>query len=199
MASRTETHRDMIDLLLEDHREVERLFAELATGVGNPQHRRDLADTVTAELIRHAVTEEEYLYPTARKALPDGDKIAEHEIAEHAEAEQTLKDWEGIPADDPRFDVICQKITKEIRHHIRDEESDLFPRLRSACAEEQLTDLGRKMEIAKLVAPTRPHPNAPDRPPWNKILAPGTGFVDRVRDALSHRKTSPEALRKDRP
>ena len=199
MASRTETHRDMIDLLLEDHREVERLFAELETGAGHPQHRRDLADTVVAELIRHAVTEEEYLYPTARKALPDGDKIAEHEIAEHAEAEHTLKDWEGIPADDPRFDVLCRKLTSEIRHHIQDEESDLFPRLRSACTKEQLTDLGRKMEIAKLVAPTRPHPNAPDRPPWNKILAPGTGFTDRVRDALSHRKTSPEALRKDRP
>ncbi|HEX6074954.1 MAG TPA: hemerythrin domain-containing protein [Micromonosporaceae bacterium] len=185
----------MIELLLQDHREVERLFVELETGVGSPEHRRDLADAVTAELIRHAVTEEEYLYPTARRALPDGDQVAEHEIAEHAEAEQTLKDWEGISADDPRFDVLYRKVTSEIRHHIQDEESNLFPRLRAACSEEELADLGRRMEIAKLVAPTRPHPNAPDRPPWNKILAPGTGFVDRVRDALSHRKTSSEALR----
>jgi hemerythrin superfamily protein len=198
MANGGETYRDMIELLVEDHREVERLFSELETGAGTPEHRRDLADAVTAELIRHAVTEEEYLYPTARKALPDGNEIAEHEIAEHAEAERTLKDWEGIPADDPRFDVLCRKVTGEIRHHIQDEESDLFPRLRAACGEEELVDLGRKMEIAKLVAPTRPHPNAPDRPPWNKILAPGTGFVDRVRDALSHRKTSPEALQRRR-
>jgi hypothetical protein len=40
---------------------------------------------------------------------------------------------------------------------------------------------------AKKMAPTRPHPSAPDTPPANKLLAPGTGLVDRLRDALSGR------------
>ena len=56
--------------------------------------------------------------------------------------------------------------------------------------EEDLRELGRKVERAKKLAPTRPHPNAPDEPPWNKILAPGAGLVDRVRDALTGRATS---------
>ncbi len=190
-------HRDMIEILTADHREVERLFAELARGEGSGEHRRDLADTVTAELVRHSVAEEEYLYPAARQHLPDGDKVADHEIHEHAEAEQTMKDLEGVDADDPRFDVLCQQLMGAIRHHVHEEESDLFPRLREACTEDELVELGLKIELAKGLAPTRPHPSAPDRPPWNKLLAPGAGFVDRVRDAVSGRTTSPEDLRGD--
>jgi hypothetical protein len=41
--------------------------------------------------------------------------------------------------------------------------------------------------MAKKMAPTRPHPAAPDTPPANKLLAPGAGLVDRLRDALTGR------------
>ncbi len=187
-------HRDVVDLLVDDHREVERLFAELESGAGGSGHRRDLADAVTAELVRHSVAEEQYLYPAARQYLTDGDAVAEHEIAEHAEAEQIMKDLEPLSADDPRFGELCRRLIDAIRHHIGDEERDLFPRLRRACDEAELVELGRKIEMAKLMAPTRPHPGAPDRPPWNKLLAPGAGFVDRVRDAVSGRATTPAAL-----
>ena len=39
----------------------------------------------------------------------------------------------------------------------------------------------------KAIAPTRPHPSAPDTPPLNKILAPGAGLVDRIRDKITGR------------
>jgi len=39
-----------------------------------------------------------------------------------------------------------------------------------------------------MIAPTRPHPLASDRPPLNRLLAPGAGLIDRMRDALSGRK-----------
>lgn len=186
MPNASDSHRGMIDFLLRDHRDVERLLFRLETGAGTPQHRRNLADAVSGELIRHAVVEEEYLCPIVRRALPDGDRIADNEIADHTEVEQTLKDWEGIPADDPRFDVLCRKVISEIRHHIRDEESDLFPRLRAACGWEELVDLGRKMEIAKL-APPRPYPAITDQPPWNRLLASGTGFPGRSRKDTGRR------------
>jgi hypothetical protein len=121
--------------------------------------------------------------------------VADHEIREHAEAERIMKDLEDVDADDPRFDVLCRQLMSAIRHHVQEEEeSGLFPRLRDACGEERLVELGRKIELAKGLAPTRPHPEAPDRPPWNKLLAPGAGFVDRVRDAVTGRKTSPDDL-----
>jgi len=45
------------------------------------------------------------------------------------------------------------------------------------------------VQQAKKLAPTRPHPSAPDKPPLNKVLGPPVGLVDRVRDALSGRAT----------
>ena len=80
-------------------------------------------------------------------------------------------------------------LIKDIRHHVEDEESDLLPRLRDACDGPELTELGKKFERAKKAAPTRPHPSAPDKPPANKILAPGVGLIDRMRDVLTGRNT----------
>jgi hypothetical protein len=82
-----------------------------------------------------------------------------------------------------------RKLMEDIRHHIEDEEGDLLPKLRQACSEADLQELGEKFENAKKMAPTRPHPAAPDRPPANKILGPGAGLIDRMRDALTGRNT----------
>ncbi|SCL56938.1 Hemerythrin HHE cation binding domain-containing protein [Micromonospora citrea] len=195
----TDTHhavgQDVVDVLTADHREVEALFVELESRQGTPEHRRQLADVMIAELIRHAVAEEMYVYPTARKALPDGDQIAEHEISEHADAERTLKELESLDPSEPRFDEVLAHLTRTIRHHVQDEESDLFPRLRAAVAREEMVELAGRVEAAKKSAPTRPHPAAPDRPPVNKLLNPGAGLVDRMRDALTGRPTSTAELR----
>jgi hemerythrin superfamily protein len=190
-----QTERDVVDVLMTDHHEVEAIFVELESRQGTPEHRRQLADVVIAELVRHAVAEEAYVYPAARKSLPDGDQLAEHEIAEHADAERTMKELESLDPSDPRFDELLGKLTATIRHHVQDEENDLFPRLRAACAREELVELAGKVEAAKKSAPTRPHPAAPDHPPANRLLAPGTGLVDRMRDALSGRPTSMAELR----
>jgi hemerythrin-like domain-containing protein len=178
---------DLINVITTDHREVEEAFGELERRTGTAEHRRQLVDHVITELVRHSVAEEQFMYPQARKALPDGDQIADHEIEEHAEAEQVMKDLEGVEATDPRFDDLVGKLISEVRNHIQEEESELLPRLAKACSPERLDELGRQVTAAKRVAPTRPHPGAPDRPPANLVLDPGAGLIDRMRDALTGR------------
>ena len=78
-----------------------------------------------------------------------------------------------------------RRLIEDIRHHVEDEESDLLPKLRDACDEADWRELGKKFEQAKKMAPTRPHPSAPDKPPASKILGPGVGLIDRMRDALT--------------
>jgi hemerythrin superfamily protein len=181
--------QDLVSVITSDHREVEEIFQALESKKGTPQHRRDLADHVIAELVRHSVAEEQYMYPAAREALPDGDSVVDHELQEHAEAEQLMKDLDGLDAEDPEFDRLVTKLIADIRHHIEEEESELLPKLQDACSRSQLEDLGEKVVNAKKIAPTRPHPSAPDKPPANKLLGPGAGLVDRMRDALSGRDT----------
>src|SRR3954447_22513623 len=180
---------DLVSVTTSDHREVESVFKELESKEGTPSHRRDLADHVIAELVRHSVAEEQYMYPAARKVLPDGDQVADHELEEHAEAEQLMKDLDGLAPEDPEFDRLLGKLIADIRHHIEEEETDLLPKLQAACSSDDLADLGEKVLRAKAVAPTRPHPSAPDKPPMNKLLGPGASLVDRMRDALSDRAT----------
>ncbi|MEU9921801.1 hemerythrin domain-containing protein [Streptomyces griseoluteus] len=178
---------DVIAELTTDHREVEELFGKIEALPSGNEQRKKYADQAVIELVRHSVAEEEYLYPAVRELLPDGDAIADQEIQDHAEAERTMKALEGVDAGDADFDRIVGELMAEIRAHIRDEEDNLFPRLRSAASEDQLMKLGDKVRQAKKTAPTRPHPSAPDTPPANKLLAPGVGMVDRIRDALTGR------------
>ncbi len=46
-----------------------------------------------------------------------------------------------------------------------------------------------KVASIKQMAPTRPHPAAPDSPPADKILGPAAGLLDRMRDAVTRRGT----------
>jgi hemerythrin superfamily protein len=185
---------DVVDVLMADHREVEGIFAELEKPGGSPQRRHDLAQVVIAELVRHSTAEEQHLYPATRKHLPDGDHIAEHEIAEHARAEDVMHQLMKLDADDDTFDHLLAKLISDVRHHIQEEETKLFPRLRDACDRATLVELGRKALAAEKVAPTRPHPAAPDTPPLNKLAGPVMGAVDRAADALTGRPTRPEDL-----
>lgn len=184
----TEGKNDLVSVVVADHRAVESVFKELESHSGSPEHRRNLADHVIAELVRHSVAEEEHMYPAVRKSLENGGTIADHEIEEHSEAERLMKDLEGVDPTDARFDELLGKLMKAIRHHVQEEESDLLPKLQSVCSEQELRDLGEKVLKAKEKAPTRPHPSAPDTPPANRILAPGAGLIDKLRDALSGRK-----------
>ena len=178
---------DLIDVVTTDHRDFELIMAELQLGEGTPQHRRDLADHLTAELVGHLVAEELYMYPAARKALPDGDALADHELAEHAEVERMLKDLEGVDATDPHFDDLVGRVIAEVRHHAQGEEQRVLRRLQNACSADELQELGRTLLRAKTSAPTRPHPSAPHKPPANLLLNPGVSMIDRIRDALSGR------------
>ncbi|MEE1927085.1 hemerythrin domain-containing protein [Streptomyces sp. TRM 70351] len=178
---------NVIDELTTDHREVEELFGRIEALPAGDGQRKTYAEQVSIELVRHSVAEEMHLYPAVREHVPDGDAIADRELADHQEVEQILKDLEGCGADDPEFDRLLGRLMQEVRSHVRDEEENLFPALRASTAPGTLDELGEKVRKAKKSAPTRPHPSAPDTPPGNKLLGPGAGMVDRVRDMLSSR------------
>ena len=65
----------------------------------------------------------------------------------------------------------------------------LVTELRAVATEEELIRLGNRLEIAEEAAPTRPHPGTPATPPWNRIVEPAVGVVDKVLDAVTRRPT----------
>ncbi|HET9650469.1 MAG TPA: hemerythrin domain-containing protein [Microlunatus sp.] len=182
----TQDQLDVVDILTVDHQEVLDLLQEIKFATGD-QQRRDLADLVISELVRHSVAEEMYVYPAMRKHLPDGDAAVKHDVEEHKELEATMKELEGVPAGDPRFRVLLDQLEEILRDHVHDEEDEQFPLLRRTIERSELVEIGEKVRLAKQVAPTRPHPSAPNNELFHKLVGPGVGLVDRLRDRLTDR------------
>jgi len=179
---------DVVDELTTDHREVAALLDELLE-TSDPGTRRDMADTAITELVRHSVAEEMYVYPAMREHLPDGEKTVEHDVEEHKELERTMKELEGCDAEDHRFMELVRQLRGELRHHATDEENEQFPQLRARIPAEKLVQMRDQVQTAKRVAPTRPHPSAPNSEVFHKMVGPGVGLMDRVRDKLTGRTT----------
>jgi hemerythrin-like domain-containing protein len=187
-----EQQRDVIEILEHDHREVEEMFSELETLRGEvtdeaKERRKDLVDQVTIELVRHSVAEEVIVYPEVEDKVSSEE--AEHAREEHAEAEETLKRLEKLDADDPDFEDELATLMKEIRHHIEDEEGQMFAHMRQVIDAEELRKLGGRVESFKKVAPTRPHPNVPKEPLARVAAGPAASLLDRMRDLATGRGT----------
>lgn len=178
--------RDIIEVLTHDHREVDAMFVRLHS-TADKAARKDLADEIAIELVRHSVAEEQWLYPTVRDRIEGGAQLADRELAEHAVVENLLKDIGKHDPDQTRFDDQMTALMANVRQHVVEEESELFPQLRAVCTDDELRDLGAKIEKTKRHAPTRPHPRSPSQPPANKILGPGVALLDRLRDKLTGR------------
>jgi hemerythrin superfamily protein len=179
---------DVIDVLINDHRDVTALIGEIWS-VADPMIRRDLTDTAISELVRHAVAEEMYVYPAMRKYLADGEKAVEHDVEEHKELERAMKQLEAVDVSSAEFDTALRRLEELLADHVRDEESEQFPELRRSVSQEELKELAGKVETAKKLAPTRPHPGAPNSELFHKLAGPGVGLVDRLRDKLTRRAT----------
>jgi hemerythrin superfamily protein len=180
---------DVVDILTADHHDVLELIDSISSA-GSPDESRDIADTVIAEIVRHSIAEEMYVYPAMKKHLPDGQSQVEHDIEEHQELEETLKKLERVSADDTEFVALVAEVRSQLSHHASDEENSQFPLLREHIPHDQLVELGRKVELAKQIAPTRPHPNSPHSELFHKAFGPGVGLVDKLRDAVSGRATN---------
>lgn len=182
------TSTDVVDILTTDHQEMVALIGQIE-GTSDPSQRRDLADTVIAEVMRHAVAEEMFVYPAVEEHVPNGTKEVEHDKKEHDEIVRLMKQVEDVDAADPEFMELIRELEAKLRHHAKDEESEQFPQLRAHIPAEKLVDLGEKVENAKKLAPTRPHPHAPHSELFHKTVGPGVGMVDRLRDKLTGRHT----------
>jgi hypothetical protein len=182
--------RDVIEILEHDHREVEQMFAELeslrgASTEDAKSRRKELTEQVTIELVRHSVAEEVLVYPKVEDKISAEE--AEHAREEHAEAEETLQRLEKLDADDPAFDDELETLMAEIRHHIEDEEGEMFAHMRQVIDADELRSLGKQVEAFKKVAPTRPHPHVPNTAMARTAAGPAASLFDRMRDLATGR------------
>jgi hemerythrin-like domain-containing protein len=181
------TDQDVVDVLTTDHREAQDLIQQIRT-TSEAEQRRQMADSLISELVRHSVAEEMFVYPAMTKHLPNGKEAVEHDTQEHKQLERIMKDLEGVTPTDAQFDQLITQLEQVLDDHIKDEENDQFPLLREHIPHDDLVKMAQRVQAAKKIAPTRPHPDAPNNVLFHMMVGPGVGLVDRLRDRLQQHK-----------
>ena len=177
---------DAITLLRNDHKSVEQLFKRFEkAGDRAYVEKRAIVDRIIEELSVHAAIEEQVFYPVARATVPDTEDIALESLEEHHVVKWLLSELDEMEPTHERFDAKVTVLMESVRHHVEEEESDFFPKVRNELGRSALTELGEAMADAKKSAPTHPHPRSPDTPPGNTLIGTVAGVVDRVGDNIS--------------
>lgn len=137
-----------VKLLKADHKKVEGLFKEFeATGKG--QHAQIFAK-VKDELEAHAYVEETILYPAI---LATGDRelvrLTSEAIQEHIQMKCVLGEMSVAVPDKTKFEPQFVKLIEDVRHHVKEEEASMFPKLEKRFGTKTLDDLGSHMAAEK--------------------------------------------------
>jgi hemerythrin superfamily protein len=168
---------DAVDLLVAQHDRIRELFSSIEARASRPSKAKlDDVRELVSTLVKHAEIEELVFYPAVREALSDEDLVDES-LEEHHAAELLMWELEKLPAEAPRYDAKVTVLKENVLHHVEEEETELFPKVRDAIDERRRRELGAAMVRAWDVAPSRPHPLSPDTPPGNWLLGlPAAGF-----------------------
>jgi hemerythrin superfamily protein len=120
--------KDAIAVLKAQHREVEKLFDQFKKARGEDRQAK-LSRQICTELKIHTRIEEELLYPKAHDELSDATLVDEAYV-EHNAAKDLIAEIEKTDVSDEMFEARMQVLEEQIRHHVKEEEGELFPKLR---------------------------------------------------------------------
>src|SRR5687767_10663323 len=127
---------DAITLLTRDHRRVERLFGRVRNE-RTADRKRDAQIEVTREISAHSEAEEQVLYPAVRKFLPDGNRLADEALKEHHNVKESLAALDAVDPTAADYDERVRVVSLDVRNHVKEEESELFPQLRKWMGKER--------------------------------------------------------------
>jgi hemerythrin superfamily protein len=135
------------DLLKKDHRTVSALFEQFENAEGD-EEKVALAQQICTELTVHAEVEEQLFYPAARKALDEKrEELIDEAAVEHRSLKMLIAEIDGSSAKDDLFKANVKVLKEYVEHHVKEEENEIFPRLRNT--ELDLDALGAKMAELK--------------------------------------------------
>jgi len=134
-----------LKLLEEDHDTVKDIFDEFEDTEKESQKAK-LARQAIEELKIHDAIEEEIFYPAVREALPDEDILNEAD-EEHHMVRIAIAELDNMEDDDERFEAKFTVLSEMVRHHIEEEEDEMFPKVKKS--EVDLEELGQRLAARK--------------------------------------------------
>lgn len=189
-------HVRILAALKHDHNELESHGQHILKST-SPDEQTRYANQFTWELARHAIGEELVVYPAIAKHVPDGQRIADKDREEHQGIKEQLKRFQGLSASDPQFLPTLQAMMHDLEHHFRQEETLDLVLLEEVLSQADSEALTRSLERTKLFVPSRSHPEAPNKPPFETVVGLLTAPVDTLADIFRKWPDSGEVEKKE--
>ena len=134
---------DAITLLTQDHRSVDQLFEKYGSSPSP-----DIAKQICQELTIHAAIEESVLYP-ALADMDDGVSLNSEAVDEHAEMKKLIVKIQSLDYATDKVESIVKELQGDVQHHVKDEETEMFPKMKEALGAQVMNELGDKLAMVK--------------------------------------------------
>ena len=150
MAANRPKSPDAIDMLIADHRTVQKLYKEFRKlDRSDEEALIEIVETACAELKIHAIIEEEIFYPAVRSKMGDaGDDLLNEAAVEHEVADGLIDRLGETDPSEPDYAATFAVLCEYVEHHVKEEEKELFPRVRKL-HELDLEELGAQMQARR--------------------------------------------------
>ncbi|KAJ5601707.1 hypothetical protein N7510_011241 [Penicillium lagena] len=168
------------DAIKQDHREIESYYEQIV-GTSDETEQTKYQNQFTWELARHSIGEELVVYPAFEKYVTNGVEIANKDREEHQSVKQ-LKIFQNMKASDPQFIPTIKALMEDLSEHIKEEETNDLPKLEELLSQEESEGYSTSFGRTKMFVPSRSHPSAPDKPPYETVVGLLAAPIDHLSD-----------------
>uniref|UniRef100_A0A093XBY5 Putative hemerythrin-like protein n=1 Tax=Talaromyces marneffei PM1 TaxID=1077442 RepID=A0A093XBY5_TALMA len=151
-------------------------------GTTDLDERRRWQNQFTWDLARHAVGEELVVYPALEKVVADGKRIADRDREDHHIVKKYLYKFQALNPTDTEFEPTLRNLWGDLSAHIRKEEEEDLIQLEDGLTQQDSANLTSSFERTKMFVPTRSHPMAPDKPPFETVAGLMAAPMDKLAD-----------------
>ncbi len=157
-----QSETNALKVLEQDHDAVDALFKQYESDKDDmkPAQKQKLATQICEMLTVHATIEEEIFYPAVRNLDEEVRDLVSEAAVEHQSLKDIIGRLEAAPPSDPLYDAGVKVLSEYVKHHVKEEESELFPKVRSSDLDldtvgQQLLDRKAELESAGQASKSR--------------------------------------------
>ncbi|KAL4888325.1 hypothetical protein BDV59DRAFT_206244 [Aspergillus ambiguus] len=171
------------EAVAKDHQEILACYNRIISSSDRDEQVR-FQNLFTWDLARLLVGEELVVYPALEKHLSNGASITEKDRKVHQTVKQELKKFQNLDPSNTSFIPSIQALMKDLSQHMKEEESSDLPQLEAAITDDQSNSLRKSFNRTKIFMPSRAHPHAPNKPPFETAVGLLTAPIDQLGDLL---------------
>ena len=142
---------EAIELLTADHNRVRGMFTrwKTATETEDLVQAAELTEAIIRELQVHTMIEEDTFYAVVHGLTDEIAASVDEGLEEHHQIDILMDEVMNLRADDPKYMAKMTVLIEDVEHHASEEESELFPEVRSNLDADALSSLGDRLEDDK--------------------------------------------------